>query len=164
MGHIFKGQTDSACPLKMGFIVCPETSIRNYQPPLRNIPEESRAHLDRGESLKSCIFKSSGMLRCVDRCVVSGVSEGLGAFTWGSTSSRSWNTFLHCVSEDMTYHVFCLSCVMFYCKSISPLQGLRDLLTEDWVPVGTRFSAPVQTSPGAHPASIQRIPGVFCGG
>ena len=35
------------------------------------------------------------------------------------------------------------------------------------IPVKARFSAPVQTGPGAHPASqlpIQWIPGVFAGG
>jgi len=38
----------TALPLNMGIIGCPETSMANYQPPLRNIPEERRPH--------SCIF------------------------------------------------------------------------------------------------------------
>ena len=34
----------------------------------------------------------------------------------------------------------------------------------DRIPVGTRFSAPVQTGPGAHPASCKMGTGVFPGG
>jgi hypothetical protein len=37
-------------PLKMGPIGCPETSIRNYQYPPRNSPEERHSHLLRGGS------------------------------------------------------------------------------------------------------------------
>jgi hypothetical protein len=37
----------------MGPIVCPETSVQNYHSKLRNVPEECRAHLHRGGSLKS---------------------------------------------------------------------------------------------------------------
>jgi hypothetical protein len=40
-------------PLKMGPISCPETSVQNYHPTLRNIPEERRSHQHRGGSLKS---------------------------------------------------------------------------------------------------------------
>ena len=36
-------------------IGCPETSVRNYQYTLRNIPEERKSHLFRGGSLKSRI-------------------------------------------------------------------------------------------------------------
>jgi hypothetical protein len=40
-------------PLKMGLIGCPETSLQNYHPTLRNIPQERRSHLHRGGSLES---------------------------------------------------------------------------------------------------------------
>jgi hypothetical protein len=39
--------------LKMGPIRCSETSVNNYHTTLRNIPEESRSHQHRIESLKS---------------------------------------------------------------------------------------------------------------
>jgi len=41
IGLIFKGQ--ESLPLKMGQIGCPETSIRNYQYTLRNIPRERKS-------------------------------------------------------------------------------------------------------------------------
>jgi len=41
-------------PLKMGSIVSPETSIRNYQYPLHNNPEERSSHLLRGGSYSNC--------------------------------------------------------------------------------------------------------------
>jgi len=44
---------NNAWPLKMGPISCPETSLNNYQPRLRNVPEERRSDLYRGEGLKS---------------------------------------------------------------------------------------------------------------
>jgi hypothetical protein len=37
----------------MGSLGCPETSVNNYQPKLRSIPEEPRSQLQGGESLKS---------------------------------------------------------------------------------------------------------------
>jgi len=37
----------------MGQMVCPETSVNNYQSMLRNISQEQRRRLNRGESLKS---------------------------------------------------------------------------------------------------------------
>jgi len=40
---------------------------------------------------------------------------------------------------------------------------LRVGRSEDRIPVGTRFSAPVQTGPGAPIASIQWVPGHFWG-
>jgi hypothetical protein len=51
----FKGQAVflDCLTLQMGPVVCPETSVTNYQSTLRNIPEERRSHLHRGESLKS---------------------------------------------------------------------------------------------------------------
>lgn len=39
--------------LKMGPLGCPETSVNNYQPKLRNIVEERKPQLQCGESLKS---------------------------------------------------------------------------------------------------------------
>ena len=42
-----------AWPLTMGRIDCPVTSVTNYQSTLRNIPEERRSHLHRGENPKS---------------------------------------------------------------------------------------------------------------
>ena len=39
--------------LQMGPIVCPETSVRNYNYTLRNVPEEYISHLIRFRSLKS---------------------------------------------------------------------------------------------------------------
>ena len=43
----------SSWPLKMGSIVCAETSVRNYHYSLRKNPEERSSHLLRGGSLKS---------------------------------------------------------------------------------------------------------------
>jgi len=43
----------NACRLKMGRIVCPETSVSNYQYTLRSDPEERRSHLLRGGSLQA---------------------------------------------------------------------------------------------------------------
>jgi len=40
-----------AWPLKMGTIVCPETSVRNYHCSLRNSPEDSNSYLLCGGSL-----------------------------------------------------------------------------------------------------------------
>ena len=40
-------------PLKMGPIVCPETSARKYQYSLRNNPEEYSSHPPRGSSMQS---------------------------------------------------------------------------------------------------------------
>jgi hypothetical protein len=52
---LFKGQVPSlgSSTLRMGQIVCPETSIRNYHYNLRNIALESRYHLHNGVSLIS---------------------------------------------------------------------------------------------------------------
>jgi hypothetical protein len=43
-------------PVKMGPILCPETSVNNYHATPRNIPEERRSHQDGGRSLKSALF------------------------------------------------------------------------------------------------------------
>jgi len=36
---------------------CPETSVTNYQPTLRNVPEERAPQLHHDGSLKSCVFQ-----------------------------------------------------------------------------------------------------------
>jgi hypothetical protein len=48
---IFKGQE---IPLKMGPIICAETSVENYHSTLRNIPEECVSHLYHGGNMISC--------------------------------------------------------------------------------------------------------------
>ena len=53
IGPIFKVQGSPSSDLKMGPIGCPETSVQNYHPTLRNTPEERRSHLHDGGSLKS---------------------------------------------------------------------------------------------------------------
>jgi hypothetical protein len=45
------------CPLKMGALVCPETSLSNYQSTLRNMAEKRRPHLHRGGNLKSRVVQ-----------------------------------------------------------------------------------------------------------
>ena len=40
---------------------------------------------------------------------------------------------------------------------------LRSGRSEDRIPVGARFSTPVQTDPGAHPASCTMVTGSFPG-
>ena len=45
-------QAVATLPLKIGPIGCPETSVRNYQYVLCNIPEKRRSHLQRGGNLK----------------------------------------------------------------------------------------------------------------
>ena len=47
---------------------CPETSIRNYHPTLRNIPEEHRSHIHRGGSQKSRHKMSSKPQNLYPRC------------------------------------------------------------------------------------------------
>jgi hypothetical protein len=42
----------------MGPIGCPETSVKDCQSTLRNIPEERRCHEHRGGSLKSLVMSS----------------------------------------------------------------------------------------------------------
>jgi len=53
LGIIFKGQRSvlDSWPLKMGPILCTETSVRNYHYTLCSIPEK-RSYLPRGGSLK----------------------------------------------------------------------------------------------------------------
>jgi hypothetical protein len=56
----------------------------------------------------------------------------------------------------------------FFITSIKALMGrysdsLRAGRSRDRIPVGTRFSTPVQTDPGAHPASYTLGTGSFPG-
>ena len=44
---------ENDCPLKMGPMGCPETSVRNYHSTPRDIPKELKSHLYRGGRLKS---------------------------------------------------------------------------------------------------------------
>jgi hypothetical protein len=48
----------TAWPLKIGSTGCLETSVINDQPTLRNIPEEQKSHLHRGEGRKSRILST----------------------------------------------------------------------------------------------------------
>jgi hypothetical protein len=48
-----------------------------------------------------------------------------------------------------------------YCEYYS--DWLRAGRSGDRIPMGTRFSAPVQTGPGAHPASCKMVTGSFPG-
>jgi hypothetical protein len=53
IGPIFTGQQSDSWPMKMGQIICPETSVNDYHSTLLNTPEERRSHQHRGGSLKS---------------------------------------------------------------------------------------------------------------
>ena len=51
--YMYYSSSWTARPLQMKPIGCSETSV-NYQPMLRNIPNEQKAHSHRSESLKPC--------------------------------------------------------------------------------------------------------------
>jgi hypothetical protein len=61
-GSPFRQSSWNACPLKMGPIGCPETSVRNYHSTLCKIPKESRSHLHCKGSLQSRIIRQ---LTCI---------------------------------------------------------------------------------------------------
>ena len=83
-GPIFKGQTKnpwSARPLKMGLIVCTETSVTNYQSTMSNISEGRR----------SKFWSSAGTLKLVlrhSKCGNSG-SHGCVMSDWQLPTFRS---------------------------------------------------------------------------
>jgi len=52
----YKHSSWTSWHLQVGLICCPETSVWNYHPTLRNIPEQRRSHLHRGGSLNSPIL------------------------------------------------------------------------------------------------------------
>ena len=72
---------------------------------------------------------------------------------------REWKTAL--IGNEIFY-------ILFYMggpgSSVGIMNCLRAGLSGDRIPVGARFSAPVQTGPGTHPASctmgIKPLPGV----
>jgi hypothetical protein len=49
-------------PMKMRQVGCPETSVRNYHSPLRNIPEERRFHEDLFSGLRVTCVKTDGAI------------------------------------------------------------------------------------------------------
>jgi hypothetical protein len=61
-------KTWTSWPLKMGPILCPETSVQAYHSTLRNIPKERRPHPHRSRSLKSRkltkLFSPCFLTRC----------------------------------------------------------------------------------------------------
>jgi hypothetical protein len=70
-------QTSSALPLKIGPIDCPLTSVTNYQPTLRKIPEERRPYLPCGRSLLylklNAVRLTYHAMYCVISCLLTGV-------------------------------------------------------------------------------------------
>ena len=82
----------TACPLKMGPIGCPETSVNNYGSTLRNIPEERRSHLHRGSSVKSLTVSFS----------ISTVLQRICAF------SRRWATWLNTQAVNLEVNVLAI--------------------------------------------------------
>ena len=61
-GSYLQGPSWTSWPYKTEPIGSPETSVRNYHSTLRNIPEERRSHIHRGESLNSHIGPTLDML------------------------------------------------------------------------------------------------------
>ena len=55
------------------------------------------------------------------------------------------------------------ACLVIKCGMVSMSDWLRAGRPGDGIPVGARFSAPVQTGPGAHPASCKMGTGSFPG-
>jgi len=77
----------SSVPFEIEPIVCPETSVRNYQYTLRNIPEERRSHVLRGGRLKSLIRTDYFLARAGD--------VGLTVMQSGATCELSYP----CISQ-----------------------------------------------------------------
>ena len=56
-GTVYQSHLQGACPLNVGPIDCPETSVTNHHYTLRNDSEDSSSRLLRGRSLKSRIVQ-----------------------------------------------------------------------------------------------------------
>ena len=76
----------------------------------------------------------------------------------------------HLHHHHHNYHHQCAAYLKLHvcrCSSFAIATELRAGRSGDRIPVGTRFSAPVQTGPGAHPTSCKMgtrsFPGVKCG-
>jgi hypothetical protein len=70
IGQIFKDQSDLT--LKMGWISCPETSVKNYQYTLSKIPEQSKSQIKYFvilPVLKKCFLPSSNTEFCSRRLI-----------------------------------------------------------------------------------------------
>ena len=140
--------------MKMEPTGCPETSVTNYYSTLCNIPEERRSHLRRGGHLNSGI-----------RMEFTKIRNGLN-YSWFQACVLLWMLlfFLLGDSQASEFHVRVqrgLSYVRWrlnICQrgpgssvGIATGYGLDGPGIESrW---GARFSAPVQTDHGAHPAS-----------
>jgi len=79
------------------------------------------------------------------------------------THTHSHHTHTHTQTHTLTHMCVCV-CV---CVWAGIAQSMYRLVTgwtvRDRIPVGTRFSAHVQTGPGAHPASYTMGTGFFLG-
>ena len=83
--------------LRMGPVVCPETSVRNYHYSLRNNPEERSSQLLRGGSLTSRIFKTRLRLSAYNEVTVYSITRHEGQYgeyryisTLSLTSELDW--------------------------------------------------------------------------
>jgi hypothetical protein len=70
--------------LEMGPIRCAETSVKDYHPTLRNMPEERRCHQHRGGSLKHGKKFSFGYREAFDGKVLSDFLEKCFQIFWKS--------------------------------------------------------------------------------
>jgi len=59
--------------------------------------------------------------------------------------------------------IFCVQVWLVFRMQFTDNDSLRAGRSEDQIPVGARFSAPVQTGPGPHPASYTMGTGSFRG-
>ena len=90
--HLQGSKNQDYCPMKMGIMGCPETSVMNYHYTLRNSPEERSYHLIRGGRMQSnskflLQFQLSFLLR-----TRSGINS------WRMRTARV--TKLHCLREQ----------------------------------------------------------------
>jgi len=88
------------CPLKMGPIGCPETSVTNYHYSLPNRPEEHSSYLLRGRGLKSCIcVHVHNLLICAVGCLSGNVSLRNVGFFFRFTRMIARNDLIRLQSE-----------------------------------------------------------------